>query len=79
MKYPVRCVIVDIAGEVIDPEYPNIVAATPDVSKPHIGQRGLAERIGAWDIRITLDDGNIIHGYECWWEPEEEYDERKVS
>lgn len=20
-------------------------------------------------VRITLDDGNILWGYECWWEP----------
>ena len=77
IKYPVRCRIVDIAGEVIDPEYPNVVAMTPDASKPHIGEEGLAEEIFGLEadifniglIRITLDNGNIIWGHECWWTP----------
>ncbi len=69
MKYPVRCKIIDIAGEVINPEYPNIIAATPEVSKPYIGEEGLAELLDEWTVRITLDNGNIIYGYECWWTP----------
>ena len=43
MKYPVRCQIVDIAGSVVHPDYPDIVAATPEVSKPYVGEFGLAE------------------------------------
>ena len=70
IKYPVRCVIVDADGM---PLSENAVARTPDKSKPHIGKHGLAERITEWDIKITLDDGNIIHGYECWWIPEKEF------
>jgi hypothetical protein len=27
-------------------------------------------------VRITLDDGEIIHGYECWWVPLEDDDGR---
>jgi hypothetical protein len=69
IKYPTRCKIIDIAGEVIDPGYPEYIAATPDVSKPHIGKEGLAELLNEWTVRITLDDGNIIYGYECWWTP----------
>jgi hypothetical protein len=64
--YPTRCRIVDIAGQDIGGGF---VAKTPEVSKPHIGQEGIAELIDGWDVRITLDNGNIIHGYECWWEP----------
>ena len=75
MKYPVRCVILDIAGESIGFDELELVAATPEVSKPHIGKHGLAERIDEFDVKITLDDGSIIHGYECWWIPEEEWEE----
>lgn len=67
MKYPVRCRIVDIAGVEI---FPGIVGKTPDKSKPHIGKKGLAEKIDDWIVRITLDDGTVLWGYECWWEPE---------
>lgn len=75
MKYPMRCVIVDIAGKLIDEFNLNIVAATPEISKPHVGKHGLAERIDDWTVKITLDDGNIIYGYECWWMPEDEWEE----
>ena len=68
--YPVRCIIVDVAGTVIDPEHPDIVAVTPEKSKSHIGKHGLAESEDGWTVKITLDDGNIIYGYECWWIPE---------
>jgi len=69
IKYPTRCRIVDIAGEMINPDYPELVAATPDISKPHIGKEGLAELLNKWTVRITLDDGNVIYGYDCWWIP----------
>ncbi len=65
MKYPTRCRIVDVTGEEV---LPGIIGNTPNVSKPHVGKEGLAERIGKY-VRITLDDGNILMGYECWWEP----------
>lgn len=68
MEYPTRCKILDIEGEVIDPMFPDITAKTPDVSRSHIGKEGLAERIDG-NVRITLDDGNGIWGYECWWIP----------
>lgn len=65
MEYPVRCKIIDVVGvEVL----PGIEGLTPEVSKPHIGKEGLAEDTGD-NTRITLDDGTIIWGYECWWEP----------
>ena len=64
MKYPVRCKIVDVTGiEVM----PGMMGRTPDGSKPHVGKCGLAEEVGD-DVRITLDDGNILWGYECWWQ-----------
>ena len=55
MKYPVRCRIVDLTGSL-----------APG-NKPHIGKEGLAEEIDE-NVRITLDDGTILWGYDCWWE-----------
>lgn len=69
--YPCRCVIVDIAGEDIGLSDLGIVASTPDISKHHVGKHGLAELEDELAVKITLDDGNIIYGYECWWTPEE--------
>lgn len=66
MEYPTRCKIIDVTGEEV---FPGIIGKTPVESKPHIGKEGLAEKMDDWDVRITLDDGNIIWGYECWWEP----------
>ncbi len=65
MKYPTRCRILDVTGEVFRP---GIERRTPEVSKPHIGKEGLAEEVGD-NVRITLDDGATLWGYECWWEP----------
>jgi len=69
MKFPVRCEIIDVEGQEVSP-----------ISKPHIGKQGLAEQIRNLEVeelgtfttttvRITLDDGNILAGYECWWKP----------
>lgn len=65
MKYPVRCVIVDVDDKEVSP---GIIGVTPDISKPHIGKQGLAEKEGA-RVKITLDDGGILYGDQCWWEP----------
>ena len=66
IKYPTRCRIIDVdgTGHKVGP----FLSRTPEKSKPHIGKDGLAERVGA-DVRITLDDGTELFGYECWWEP----------
>ena len=66
MKYPVRCEIVDVTGVEV---FPGFMGATPKDSKAHIGKKGLAERVDDSNIRITLDDGNILMGYNCWWRP----------
>jgi len=65
IEYPTRCKIINVTG--ID-VFPGIEGRTPDESKPHIGKEGLAERVGE-GVRLTLDDGNVLAGYECWWEP----------
>jgi hypothetical protein len=72
IRYPVRCIIIDADGMSLSDGDFSAIAKTPDESKPHIGKHGLAEEITPWDVKITLDDGNIIHGYECWWIPEDE-------
>ena len=66
---PIRCKIVDVEGLVIDPNYPDVVALTPDISMSHIGKFGWAKYLSDFDVEITLDDGNILFGYECWWVP----------
>ncbi len=65
MEYPVRCKIIDVTGVEV---FEGIIGNTPEVSKPHIGKTGLAEKVGG-KVKITLDDGNILYGHECWWEP----------
>lgn len=61
IKYPTRCQIVDVG---------NVSwRRTPERSKPHIGKFGIAEEINDSLIKITLDDGNILWGNECWWIP----------
>ena len=69
MKYPVRCEIVDVTNQEV---LPGIIGNTPDVSKPHIGVRGLAELLPNGSVQITLDNGSILMGYECWWKSIEE-------
>ena len=59
-EYPTRCKIVDVGNETW--------RKTPKVSKPHIEKLGTAELIDGL-VKITLDDGNIIWGHECWWIP----------
>lgn len=70
LKYPVRCEIVDAeAGG----GWKDHGMKTPEVSRPHIGKHGTArvieceESIFGERVEITLDDGNIIYGDECWW------------
>ena len=64
MKYPVRCRIVDPTGE---PFTLGAVKNAPEESMPHIGKEGLVEEVDE-NVRITLDDGMILWGYDCWWE-----------
>ncbi len=65
ITYPVRCEIIDVTGEEV---FPGVFGKTPAISRSHIGKQGLAERIKGV-VRITLDDGSILYGYECWWKP----------
>lgn len=65
MKYPQKAKILDVTGiEVL----PGIEGITPNESKPHIGKTGIAEEIDD-NVRITLEDGSVLWGYECWWKP----------
>ena len=65
IEYPTRCKIIDVTGIEVSP---GLEGRTPEESKPHIGKEGLAERVDG-DVRITLDGGGILYGWECWWEP----------
>lgn len=64
-RYPTRCQIVDVTGQEV---FPGVIGNTPDVSRQHVGKYGTAELMPDWNVRITLDDGNVLFGYECWWE-----------
>lgn len=68
-SYPVRVRIKDVTGKI----WNGMAIATPEESMPYIGKEGLAEKIPdpeiEYAIRITLDNGHIIYGHECWWEP----------
>jgi len=66
MKYPIRCEIIDVVGH--NYRVGPFLADTPEKSKPHIGKQGIAEKING-DVKITLDDGNILYGWGCWWKP----------
>lgn len=68
MKYPTRCQIIDVTDAEV---FPGIKGRTPDASRPYVGEFGVAELIdGA--VRITLDGGGVLMGYECWWTTVEE-------
>jgi len=71
MKYPVKCEIVDVDGDVdgTGQKISSFISRTPDISRPHIGKKGLAELMENGNVRITLDDGSVIYGYRCWWKP----------
>jgi len=65
MKYPTPCEIIDVDGREV---FPGVMGRTPEVSRPHIGKHGLAEAFGP-KVRVTLDDGTVLWGHECWWVP----------
>lgn len=63
MEYPTRCKIIEGTGLT----FFGLSCATPEESLPHIGKEGTAEELSDGTIKITLDDGNIIYGSDCWW------------
>lgn len=73
IHYPVRMRIIDVeAGpqQVIKSAMGRVYTPkTPDKSRPHVGKEGVAEKLHNGDVRITLSDGTILWGWECWWEP----------
>jgi hypothetical protein len=70
ITYPTRCQIIDVFDVVMC----NFQLKTPKGSKLHIGKYGLAEEIDG-EVKITLDDGKILYGYEFWWIPIEKGDD----
>lgn len=70
VTYPTRARIIDVTGVFLTAGGlgEDIELRTPDTSKEHIGKEGLAERVDG-NVRLTLDDGTTLWGFECWWEP----------
>lgn len=67
----IRVKIVQAVGiEVI----PGVVATDPEVSLPHHDKLGWMQESpcealgGRNNPRIELDNGEIIWGYQCWWD-----------
>lgn len=67
-EYPVRARIVDAEAE---PGFlpHGLRPRTPEESRPHIGKEGLAELQEDGSVEVALDDGTVLLGSECWWEP----------
>ena len=63
-RKPIRCTIIDVDEEEFQEGF---VKRTPETSRPHIGKQGFVE-LTDYGARITLDDGTILYGDECWWE-----------
>lgn len=66
---PVRVKVVSAAGvEVL----PGVIGADPEKAQPHLEKLGwmveeVHPQLGRKNPKITLDDGSIIWGCECWW------------
>ena len=69
IQYPTRCRIIDVTGVKQRFGKKEYTLNTPDKSKPHIDKEGLAEKVDSLNVKITLDDGTVLMGYECWWIP----------
>lgn len=72
IQYPCRCRITDPEGEVVaeDATHEAIALANPSVAVPKLGRTGWAHKEpDGVNVRIKLDDGSELMGYECWWEP----------
>ena len=67
----IRCVIVTAPPWTTTHDGVAYETATPEQSFPHIGKHGTAEYLDNLIVKITLDDGNVIYGYECWWAEEQ--------
>lgn len=66
----VRVKVVQAEGEEVRP---GLIAQDPDAAKPHFEKLGWCEinavhPIGISNPKITLDDGTVLWGMECWWE-----------
>jgi DNA polymerase III sliding clamp (beta) subunit (PCNA family) len=68
-KYPVRCQVIDPTGHVVKQTKfkVDLVAKCPTEAKPHVGKTGRATLLKNGDVKIKLDDGQVLYGYECWW------------
>lgn len=68
----VRVRIVEAAGTALPG---GLMAADPPAAQPHFEKLGWCidapcEALGGrGNPKITLDDGSVLWGYQCWWEP----------
>jgi hypothetical protein len=69
----VRVQIIQAGGSPLP--VPGVVAADPATAVPNFGKYGWCEMnafcpaLGEENPKITLDDGTVIWGYQCWWQP----------
>lgn len=81
ITYPTRARIIDVTGR---PDLRTPEASRAHIGKEGLatmveevvtnddGSPILCENGHSWtfpNVTIMLDDGGILHGYECWWEP----------
>jgi hypothetical protein len=64
IEYPTRCRIIDVTGQT----FFGLPIRTPDTSRPHVGKEGTAYEDEEHGVRLELDDGTVLYGYQCWWE-----------
>jgi len=68
----------------------HICCVEPPMRQPHPEHNGKKGTItDFWPVRledeefnipvITLDDGTVLKGYDCWWEPIDEQKEKKEN
>ena len=51
---------------------PGLTCKNPEASIPDLGKCGTAELLDEWTVKIHLDDGSVLMGWDCWWAPIDE-------
>lgn len=66
-----RVKIVSVAGQEV---FPGLIGADPQPAQENMDQLGWMEDTpcpelgGRLNPRIELDNGEVIWGYQCWWD-----------
>lgn len=75
LPYPCKVLIIDVDEPDTVVLWNGMAIKTPEASKPYIGKVGIVERVADptlidYDtVRITMPDGHVLWGWECWWAP----------